>query len=322
VNKQAKIYVAGHNGLVGSAIMRALYADGYTHIITRTFAELDLRNQHAVHQFFAHERPEYVFLAAARVGGIKANNDYPADFMYDNLMIQNNIMHAAHMHGVKKLLFLGSSCIYPKLCPQPIKEEYLLTGPLEPTNEPYALAKIAGLKLCQAYNRQYGTQFIVAMPTNLYGPGDNFDLQSSHVVPALLAKCIQARDAKKSSVTVWGTGRVRREFLYVDDLAQALLLLMRSYQKSEWINIGAGYDVSIAELIDSIKLAVGYTGQIQFDATQPEGTPQKLLDSSKIAALGWKPSVSLEEGLARTVEWYEDSLHPSIHSSQGSEHSG
>ena len=304
MNRNSKIYLAGHNGLVGSAILRALYADGYTNIITRTFEELDLRNQQAVHNFFAHEQPEYVFLAAARVGGIKANSDYPADFIYDNLMIQSNVIHAAHCYNVKKLLFLGSSCIYPRLCPQPIKEEYLLTSSLEPTNEPYALAKIAGLKLCQAYNRQYGTNFIVAMPTNLYGPGDNFDLQTSHVLPALIAKFVHARDTQSPFVSVWGTGQVRREFLYVDDLAQALLFLMRHYSGNEWINIGAGNDCSIAQLAETIKHSVGYAGEIRFDVTQPEGTPRKLLDSSKITALGWKPQVSLAQGIERTIDWY------------------
>lgn len=304
----SKIYVAGHNGLVGSAIMRALCADGYTNIITRTFDELDLRDQRAVHLFFEQENPEYVFLAAARVGGIKANSDYPADFMYDNLMIQNNIIHAAYQYHVKKLLFLGSSCIYPRLCPQPIKEEYLLTSALEPTNEPYALAKIAGLKLCQAYNKQYGTQFIVTMPTNLYGPGDNFDLQSSHVLPALLAKFIHACDAQLPTVQVWGTGTVRREFLYVDDLAHAVLFLMRHYHGQDWINIGAGHDCSIAELAALIKEIVGFTGEICFDATQPEGTPRKLLDSSKINALGWQPKVTLRAGIEQTLQWYRNVL--------------
>lgn len=304
----SKIYVAGHNGLVGSAIMRALCADGYTNIITRTFDELDLRDQRAVHLFFEQEKPEYVFLAAARVGGIKANSEYPADFMYDNLMIQNNIIHAAYQYHVKKLLFLGSSCIYPRLCPQPIKEEYLLTSALEPTNEPYALAKIAGLKLCQAYNKQYGTQFIVVMPTNLYGPGDNFDLQSSHVLPALLAKFIHARDAQLPNVQVWGTGTVRREFLYVDDLARAVLFLMRHYHGQDWINIGAGQDCSIAELAMLIKEIVGFTGEIVFDATQPEGTPRKLLDSSKINALGWQPKVTLRAGIEQTLQWYRNVL--------------
>jgi len=304
----SKIYVAGHNGLVGSAIMRALFADGYTNIVTRTFDELDLRDQRAVHLFFEQEKPEYVFLAAARVGGIKANSEYPADFMYDNLMIQNNIIHAAYQYQVKKLLFLGSSCIYPRLCPQPIKEEYLLTSALEPTNEPYALAKIAGLKLCQAYNKQYGTKFIVVMPTNLYGPGDTFDLQSSHVLPALLAKFIHARDAQLPTVQVWGTGTVRREFLYVDDLAHAVLFLMRHYQGQDWINIGAGHDCSIAELAVLIREIVGFTGEIVFDVTQPEGTPRKLLDSSKINALGWQPKMTLRAGIEQTLAWYETSL--------------
>lgn len=309
MKSNSKIYIAGHNGLVGSAIMRALYADGYTNLITRSFDELDLRDQRAVHTFFEQEKPEYVFLAAARVGGIKANSDYPADFMYDNLMIQNNVIHAAYRYHVKKLLFLGSSCIYPRLCPQPIKEEYLLSGPLEPTNEPYALAKIAGLKLCQAYNRQYGTRFIVAMPTNLYGPGDNFDLQTSHVLPALLAKFMHARDAQLPAVEVWGTGTVRREFLYVDDLAQALLFLMRQYHIEGWINIGAGQDCSIAELAQIIKKIVGFKGEIIFDATKPEGTPRKLLDSSQIMTLGWKPQVALQQGIEQTMAWYEYAHH-------------
>lgn len=308
MNRTSNIYVAGHAGLVGSALMRALYQEGFYTITTRTFDELDLRDQQAVHAFFMRERPEYVFLAAARVGGIIANRDFPANFLYDNLMIQSNVIHAAHQAGVKKLLFLGSSCIYPRNCPQPIKEEYLLSGPLEPTNEPYALAKIAGLKLCQAFMRQHGCRFVVAMPTNLYGPGDNFDLKSSHVLPALLAKFIEARQEKKPHVVVGGSGRVLREFLHVDDLARALLMVMHRYEESEPLNIGSGFECSIAELAKLIQDIVGYEGEILFDSSIPDGTPRKLLDSRNIRTLGWQPAVNLREGIAHTMAWYTEHI--------------
>jgi GDP-L-fucose synthase len=302
MNEQSKIYVAGHQGLVGSALMRALQS--YEKVIVRSLAELDLRNQKAVEHFFATERPDYVFLAAARVGGIEANRTYPAQFLYDNLMIQSNIIHAAHTYHVKKLLFLGSSCIYPRLCPQPIKEEYLLTGPLEPTNEPYALAKIAGLKMCQTYKKQYGSNFITAMPTNLYGPGDTFDVQNSHVLPALIYKFHQAKIEGRDQVVVWGSGKPRREFLFVDDVAQALLFLMHHYEGDQWINVGVGEDISIADVAQLIKKVVGFEGKIVFDTTKPDGTPQKLLEVTKLQAVGWRATVTLEEGLKRTYDWF------------------
>lgn len=304
INKQAKIYVAGHQGLVGSAIMRLLQSRGYSSVVTRTFSELNLCDQKATNQFFAQEKPEYVIVAAARVGGIKANNDYPAQFIYDNLMIASNVIHAAYQHGVTKLLFLGSSCIYPRLCEQPIKEEYLLTGPLEPTNEPYAIAKIAGLKLCESYQRQYGAQFISAMPTNLYGTGDNFDLNNSHVIPALIAKIHRAKVEGNSEVPVWGTGKARREFLFVADLADALLFLLENYQGLSTINVGTGQDVTIAELATLIKDVIGFEGKLVFDTSKPDGTPQKLLDVTKLNQLGWKAQTSLEAGLQKTYEWY------------------
>lgn len=306
MNRASKIYVAGHAGLVGSALMRALWSAGFYNIITRPFDALDLRNQAAVEKFFARERPEYVFLAAAKVGGIAANAAQPVDFLYDNLMIEANVLHAAHKYQVKKLLFLGSSCIYPRLAEQPIKEEALLTGSLEQTNEPYAIAKIAGVKLCQAYQKQYAAPFIVAMPTNLYGPGDNFDLQSSHVLPALIAKFSQAQQKNLPEVVVWGTGNVRREFLYVDDLAAALMFLMHQYNDAQPINVGTGEDVSIAELATLVKEVTGYTGQIVFDSTQPEGTPRKLLDVSRMRALGWHATTPLREGVLRTMLWYHE----------------
>jgi len=305
MKRDALLYVAGHQGLVGSALIRLLAERGYTNIITRTFAELDLRNQRAVNNFFMQHKPEYVFLAAARVGGIKANDTYPADFMYDNLMIQTNVIHAAYRSGVKKLLFLGSSCIYPRDCAQPIKEEYLLTGPLEQTNEWYALAKIAGLKLCQAYNKQFGTCFIVAMPTNLYGPGDSFDLQNAHVIPALIAKCVAARESGAPEMVLWGTGTVRREFLYVDDLAKALLILMEKYTENYWINVGCGVDYTIAEIAQMIAQLVGFKGRLVYDTAMPDGTRQKLLDISSMRALQWTPEISLEQGLRTTIAWYE-----------------
>lgn len=304
MHKTSKIYVAGHTGLVGSALMRALQAQQFTNIVTRSSEQLDLRNQQAVNDFFAAERPEYIFLAAAKVGGIYANNTLRADFIYDNIMIATNIIHAAYRYGAQKLLFLGSSCIYPRMCPQPIKEEYLLTGPLELTNEPYALAKIAGIKLCESYNRQYGTNFIACMPTNLYGPYDNFDLLSSHVLPALVARMQQAKINGDAQVTVWGSGTPRREFLFVDDLASALIFLMQNYSGNVPVNIGTGNDVTIAELAALIKNAVGFTGELIFDASKPDGTPRKLLDVSLINSLGWRAQTSLADGIAQTVAWY------------------
>ncbi len=303
MEKQAKIYVAGHRGMVGSAIVRRLQAEGYTNLVLRTSKELDLREQAAVRRFFEEEKPEYVFLAAAKVGGILANNTYRGEFIYDNLMIQSNVIHEAYRQGVKKLLFLGSSCIYPKFAPQPIKEEYLLTGALEPTNEPYAVAKIAGIKLCQAYRDQYGCNFICAMPTNLYGPGDNFDLQTSHVMPALIRKFLEAKAKQAPSVSVWGTGSPRREFLYVDDLAEACLFLMQYYDEKEIVNVGTGEDISIKELAGLIQEITGYNGVIEWDTSKPDGTPRKLLDVSRIHALGWKHKTSLKEGIRKTVEY-------------------
>ena len=292
-----KIYVAGHRGMVGAAIVRALEARGFQNIVARSHADLDLKNQQAVQGFFREERPAYVFLAAAKVGGIHANNTYRAEFLYDNLMIEANVIHAAWEHGVKKLLFLGSSCIYPKLAPQPLQEDSLLTGALEPTNEPYAIAKIAGLKLCEAYRDQYGAQFISAMPTNLYGPGDNYDLQNSHVLPALLRKIHTAKVEGRPAVELWGTGAPMREFLHVDDLASACLHLMEHYEGREWLNIGTGEDLSIRELAELVCAVVGYEGQLAWDTTKPDGTPRKLLDVSKIHALGWKARIGLRAGI-------------------------
>ncbi|HHY74159.1 MAG TPA: GDP-L-fucose synthase [Bacillus bacterium] len=311
MNKDAKIYVAGHNGLVGSAIKRQLERQGYERIIVRSSSEVDLRNQASVDQFFQIEKPDYVFLAAAKVGGILANHTKPAQFIYDNLMIQANVIHAAYVHNVKKLLFLGSSCIYPKLAPQPMKEEHLLTGELEPTNEPYAIAKIAGIKMCASYNRQYGTDFLAVMPTNLYGINDNFDLTSSHVLPALIRKFHEAKLNGLDNVEVWGTGQPKREFLYVDDLADACIYLMQNYHArdvGEFINIGMGVDISIAQLAVVIKNIVGYQGQITFNEDKPDGTPRKLLDVSKMNSLGWKSKVVLEEGIRTTYEWYRNHL--------------
>jgi GDP-L-fucose synthase len=304
MNKASRIYVAGHGGLVGSAIYRRLQAGGYTNLIGRRSRELDLTRQADVEAFFGRERPEYVFLAAAKVGGIMANNTYPAEFIYGNLMIQSNIIHSSYMNGAKKLLFLGSSCIYPKFAAQPMKEEHLLTGELEPTNEPYAVAKIAGIKMCQAYNRQYGTDYISAMPTNLYGPNDNFDLETSHVLPAMIRKFHEAKLAKRTSVEIWGTGTPRREFLYIDDLADACVHLMEGYDGSGIINIGVGEDMSIRELALLVKTIVGYAGGIVYDASKPDGTPRKLLDVTKLHSLGWKAQTSLEEGIRRTYGWY------------------
>lgn len=305
MHRSAKIYVAGHRGLVGSAILRALDKQGYPHIITRTKAELDLRDASAVYQFFEQEKPDYVFLAAAKVGGIVANDTYPADFIRDNLMIQTNIIEAAHRHQVQKLLFLGSTCIYPKLAPQPLKEQYLLTGELEATNEAYAIAKIAGIKMCQAYNRQYGTRFISAMPTNLYGPNDDFDLQSSHVLPALLRKISEAKEQNKEVVEIWGSGNPRREFLYVDDMADACIFLMRFYEENDIINIGVGEDVSIRDLAVLISEVVGYSGQFIFNTERPDGTPRKLVEVSRLQALGWKADTSLKTGVQATYSWYK-----------------
>jgi len=304
MEKEAAIYVAGHQGLVGSAIFRHLQAQGFVNLIHRSHRELDLRNQQAVAEFFAAARPAYVFLAAAKVGGIWANNTYPADFIYDNLLIQANIIHQAYLTGVKKLLFLGSSCIYPKYCPQPMKEEYLLDGKLEPTNEPYAIAKIAGIKLCQAYNRQYGTVFISVMPTNLYGPGDNFDLRDSHVIPGLMHRLHLAKNQSATHVTVWGTGTPRREFLYVDDLAEACVFLMQHYESGEIINIGVGEDIAIRELAMLLADVVGYRGELVFDAAMPDGTPRKLLDVSRLHSLGWQARTPLRQGLQQTYDWF------------------
>ncbi|WP_373552860.1 GDP-L-fucose synthase family protein [Haliscomenobacter sp.] len=293
----SKIYVAGHRGMVGSALIRNLEKKGYHNLVVRTSNELDLRNPDQVNAFFQLEQPGYLFLAAAKVGGILANNTYRADFLYDNLMIQNNVIHAAHAYGVKKLLFLGSSCIYPKLAPQPLKEEYLLSGFLESTNEPYAIAKIAGIKLCEAYRSQYGCNFISAMPTNLYGPNDNYDLQTSHVLPALIRKFHEAKVNGDSSVEIWGTGTPLREFLHVDDLAEACLFLMLHYNEASHINIGTGEDQSILALAQLIRSIVGFNGEIKLNRSQPDGTPRKLLDVSKIHALGWKHTIELHEGI-------------------------
>ncbi len=306
MNKQDKIYIAGHRGMVGSAILRNLEAAGYTNFVLRTSSELDLRNQQAVADFFAAEKPDYVFLAAAKVGGIIANNTYRADFIYENMMIQSNVIHQAYVHQVKKLLFLGSSCIYPKMAPQPLKEEYLLTGLLEPTNEPYAIAKIAGIKMCDAYRSQYGCNFISVMPTNLYGPNDNYDLNNSHVLPALLRKFITAKNSGAPSVNMWGTGSPKREFLHADDLAAACVYLMNTYDAEGLVNIGVGEDVSILELAQLVQKIVGYNGTIATDPSKPDGTPRKLMDVSKLAALGWKAQISLEEGIQRVYEEIKD----------------
>lgn len=304
MEKDSKIFVAGHRGLVGSAIVRSLKKAGYVNILTATRQEVDLINQQAVTDFFATEKPNYVFLAAAKVGGILANSTYPADFIYENIMMEANIIHASYSNNVKKLLFLGSSCIYPKLAEQPMKEEVLLTGLLEPTNDAYALAKIAGIKMCQAYNKQYGTCYISVMPTNLYGPNDNFDLTSSHVLPALLRKFHEAKISKSPSVTVWGTGTPVREFLYVDDLADASLYLMNTYNESKIVNIGTGIGVTIRELAANIGEIVGYKGDIIFDTSKPDGTPIKINDVSYLKQLGWMANVDLAQGLTKTYEWF------------------
>ena len=297
--------MAGHRGMVGSAIVRALQREGYTNIVTKTRAALDLLNQSAVADFFEHEKPEYVFLAAAKVGGIMANNTYRAGFLYENLLIETNIIHSAYRSGVKKLLFLGSSCIYPKMAPQPLKEEYLLSGFLEPTNEPYAIAKIAGIKLCEAYRDQYGCNFISAMPTNMYGPNDNYHPENSHVLPALIRKFHEAKTTNQNTVTVWGDGSPLREFLYADDLADALVFLMLHYNEKQFVNVGYGEDISIGELAQMVKETVGFQGDIEFDTSKPNGTPKKLMDSSRLFSLGWKPAVSLKEGIALA---YQDFL--------------
>lgn len=302
MNKAAKIYVAGHRGMVGSAIVRQLKNNGFTDILVRTSKELDLTNQQAVNQFFETEKPDYVFLAAAKVGGIHANNVYRADFLYQNLMIEANIIHAAYINKVTKLLFLGSSCIYPKMAPQPLKEEYLLTGFLEPTNEPYAIAKIAGIKLCESYRRQYNCNFISAMPTNLYGPNDNYDLNNSHVLPALIRKFHTAKTQNQAQVEIWGTGAPLREFLHVDDLAEACLFLMDNYNDELFVNVGSGTDISIKDLALLVKKIVGYEGELVFDTSKPDGTPRKLMDVSRINHLGWQHKISLEEGIRKVYE--------------------
>ena len=299
---QSKIYVAGHRGMVGSGIVRSLKNQGYDNLVLRTSAELDLTSQLAVSDFFEKEKPEYVFVAAAKVGGIVANNTYRADFLYLNLQIQNNVIHQSYVHGVKKLLFLGSSCIYPKLAPQPLKEDYLLTGLLEPTNEPYAIAKIAGIKLCESYRAQYGCNFISAMPTNMYGPNDNYDLQNSHVLPALIRKFHDAKENAAPDVTVWGTGTPLREFMYADDLADACVFLMEKYNDNQFVNVGTGSEISIGDLAKLISKIIGYNGTIVFDTAKPDGTPRKLMDVSKLHQLGFKHKVDLEEGIQKAYQ--------------------
>lgn len=297
MDKSSKIYVAGHRGMVGSAMVRKLQAEGYNNIVTRTSKELDLRNQQAVTDFFAAEKPEYVFLSAAKVGGIVANNTYRADFLYDNLMIQNNIIHQSYVNNVKKLMFFGSSCIYPKLAPQPLKEEYLLTGLLEPTNEPYAIAKISGIKMCEAYRDQYGCNYIAVMPTNLYGLNDNYHPQNSHVLPALIRKFHEAKENNTPFVEIWGTGTPLREFLFADDLADACFHLMLNYNEKQFVNIGYGEDLTIKELAETVKNVIGYTGDLKFDTAKPDGTPRKLMDSNKLFSTGWRPKTTLTEGI-------------------------
>ena len=304
MDKTDKIYVAGHRGLVGSAIVRRLQADGYENLLLRTSRELDLREQSVVRDFFKSEQPDYVILAAAKVGGILANDTYPAEFLYDNLMMEVNVIHAAHLSGVKKLLALGSTCIYPKMAPQPLNEDALMSGSLEPTNEWYAVAKIAGIKMCQAYRRQYGSHFIAAMPTNLYGQGDNFDLEKSHVMPAMIRKFHEAKLAGSDQVTLWGTGSPLREFLHVDDLADACLFLLENYDEPGIINIGVGEDLKIAELADIVRDVVGFKGEIVYDTTKPDGTPRKLVDTARINALGWKAKIGLHDGIRQTYEWF------------------
>jgi GDP-L-fucose synthase len=308
MDKQAKIYVAGHRGMAGSAIVRKLRSEGFDNIVSRTSRELDLRHQQSVADFFAAERPEYVFLAAAKVGGIMANNIYRAEFLHDNLMIQTNVIHQAHVHGVRKLLFLGSSCIYPKLAPQPLTEDSLLTGLLEPTNEPYAIAKIAGIKMCEAYRDQYGSNFISAMPTNLYGPNDNYDLQGSHVLPALIRRFWEAKRDARPSVTLWGDGSPLREFMHVDDMAAACVHLMLHYDGKLFVNVGTGSDLPIRELAELIRREVGFVGEIEWDTTKPNGTPRKLMNVSRLLAMGFTPAISLEEGIRRTVADFAENV--------------
>ncbi|WP_343695587.1 GDP-L-fucose synthase [Flavobacterium sp.] len=306
MNLNDKIYIAGHRGMVGSAILRQLKSKGFTNFILKTSSELDLRNQQAVADFFEQEKPDYVFLAAAKVGGIIANNTYRGDFIYENLMIQNNIIHQSYLKNVKKLMFLGSSCIYPKMAPQPLKEEYILTGELEPTNEPYAIAKIAGIKMCDAYRSQFGCNFISVMPTNLYGPNDNYDLKNSHVLPAMLRKFITAKRNKDASVTIWGTGSPRREFLHADDLAEACFFLMENYNEEGLVNIGVGEDISILDLAVLVKKVVGFEGEILTDTSKPDGTPRKLMDVSKLNSFGWKAKTTLEEGIQKVYDEIKD----------------
>jgi GDP-L-fucose synthase len=306
MEKSAKIYIAGHRGMVGSAIERKLRAEGYHNLIARASSELDLRNQQAVNAFFDLEKPDYVILAAAKVGGIQANNIYRAEFIYDNLMMEANIIHAAYLNNVKKLLFLGSSCIYPKMAPQPLKEEYLLSGYLESTNQPYAIAKIAGIEMCNSYRAQYGCNFISAMPTNLYGTNDNYHPENSHVLPALIRRIILAKRNNDSSVVIWGTGTPRREFMHVDDLADACFFLLQNYNEAGIVNIGWGDDISIKELAEMIAIEVGYTGALEFDTTKPDGTPRKLMDTTKIKNLGWRASIQLKEGISKTIEEVKD----------------
>jgi len=310
MNNSEKIYIAGHNGMVGSAIRRKLEKEGFKNLLLRDSKQLDLRNQQAVNEFFAEEKPAYVFLAAAKVGGIMANNTYRAEFIYDNMMIQSNIIHAAYENKVKKLMFLGSSCIYPKMAPQPLKEEYMLTGLLEQTNEPYAIAKIAGIKMCDAYRSQYGCNFISAMPTNLYGPNDNYDLQKSHVLPALLRKFHEAKQHNAPSVTIWGTGKPLREFLHTDDLADACFFLMQHYDSDGLVNIGIGEDIEIGKLALLIKEITGYTGSIEFDSSKPDGTPRKLMDVSKINLLGWKARIHLRDGIESVYKEFKEKQQP------------
>ena len=306
MKKTERIFIAGHNGLVGSAVTRRLESDGFSHLLKRDRAQLDLADEKSVADFFAHEKPEVVVFAAAKVGGIKANNDFQVEFLLDNLRLQNNIISAAHAHGTRKLLFLGSSCIYPKHAPQPIPESALMTGPLEPTNDAYAIAKIAGIKLCQAYAQEYGENYISAMPTNLYGPNDNFDLASSHVLPALLRKAHEAKASGAREMSVWGSGKPRREFLHVDDMADACVFLLENYDSPEIVNVGCGEDVTIRQLVELICDVVGFEGELVFDASKPDGTPRKLLDVSKLSALGWRPSISLRDGIARTYDWFRE----------------
>jgi GDP-L-fucose synthase len=306
VNRSSRIFVAGHRGLVGSAVMRRLHAEGFTDVLTATRDELDLRNQAAVDGWFRDHRPEFVFVVAGTVGGIFANSTRPAEFLYDNLMIHGTVVHAAHVHGTKKLLYLGSSCIYPREAPQPMPEEALLTGPLEPTNEAYAIAKIAGIKMCESYRRQYGSDFISAMPTNLYGPNDNFDLTSSHVLPALMRKFHEAKTTGAREVTIWGSGRPRREFLHVDDLADACVFLMQHYSEPQHVNVGTGEDLTIAELAEQVREVVYPTAVLRFDPTKPDGMPRKLLEVSRLHALGWHHRIGLREGIASTYEWFLD----------------